>query len=115
MISGPDYTTTWEKEINERRDIVDDHTPIVAAVWRPLIAYGATKPPPTRWTRGDDITILEGFLGRSFDGGYGGVKGEPFVVWTERYVYFPAAYAGAEWAEAVPLNPDTPFWPEHVG
>ena len=45
-------------------------------------------------------------LHRRFDSGYGGEQGQPFTVWTERRVYFPACYDGSEWCASVVRNPD---------
>lgn len=44
-------------------------------------------------------------LDKKFDGGYGGPKGEPVLIWTERYVYFPVQYDGSEWLGRAPRNP----------
>ena len=65
---------------------------------------------------GDDMANVEAFAPESgdwldwdFDDGFGGTNGVQFLVWTERYVYFPVCYDGAEWAGAVPRHPcDTP-------
>ena len=51
----------------------------------------------------------------TFYAGYGSPEGEPFIVWTERYVYFPICYDGAEWVESVPRNPMYGYKPEHYG
>ena len=42
---------------------------------------------------------------KEFDGGFGGAEGEPFTVWTNKFVYFPTCYDGAEWVSKVRRNP----------
>ena len=37
-----------------------------------------------------------------FDAGWGGSEGPPVLAWTERRVYFPVVYDGAEWLESAP-------------
>ena len=60
---------------------------------------------------GEDIaslatTLTEAEMLQEFDGeSYGFPKGKPFTAWTTNYVYFPAAYDGAEWVESVPRDP----------
>lgn len=44
-------------------------------------------------------------LDRKFDNDYGGTEGKPFTLWTEKRVYFPVCYDGAEWASSVPRDP----------
>ena len=57
-------------------------------------------------------TLTDEQLDKEFDAGYGG--GEPFTAWSEKFVYFPACYDGAEWIAYVSRNPDgTPT--VHVG
>jgi len=41
-----------------------------------------------------------------FDDGFGATHGIPFTVWTDKRVYFPVCYDGAEWCESVSRNPD---------
>ena len=47
----------------------------------------------------------EGAFDVFFDCGYGGAEGPEVLAWTERRVYFPVVYDGAEWCESVPRNP----------
>lgn len=47
---------------------------------------------------------LESFH-EKFDSGYGVSKGRLFTLWTEKRVYFPVCYDGAEWVGSVPRNP----------
>lgn len=35
-----------------------------------------------------------------------GLEGQPFTIWTDKRVYFPAVYDGSEWVESVSRNPD---------
>ncbi len=43
---------------------------------------------------------------REFDDGLGSREGEPFIGFTDRYVYVCGAYDGSEWIQAVPRSPD---------
>ena len=43
---------------------------------------------------------------KEFDPGFGLPEGIPFTVWTEKSVYFPICYDGAEWVGRVSRNPD---------
>jgi hypothetical protein len=61
-------------------------------------------------SKGDDFdkricTLTEEQLRVEFDDGYGGVEGEPFTAWGEKYVYFPICYDGSEWVGCAPRNP----------
>lgn len=61
------------------------------------------------WGNVEKSTLSEEELDVVFCNGYGLEEGVPFTVWTKDYVYFPASYDGAEWADSVPRNPcDTP-------
>ncbi|MFX1724974.1 hypothetical protein [Stenotrophomonas sp. AS1] len=50
-------------------------------------------------------TLTEAELDIDFSRGYGGSEGKAFTLWTERRVYFPAVYDGAEWVGSAPRNP----------
>lgn len=67
--------------------------------WKKMIAEEA----------GDDViiacTLTEEQLLREFDSGYGGTEGDAFTAWSEKYVYFPICYDGAEWVGKAPRNP----------
>lgn len=67
---------------------------------------------------GDDeiiaCTLTEDGLLREFNAGYGTSKGDAFTAWSERYVYFPVVYDGAEWVGRAPRNPCDEAT-EHVG
>lgn len=68
---------------------------------------------------GDDWAAVESAVGAehfdlSFDEDYGGRRGQPFTVWTERRIYFPAIYDGAEWVASISRNPDG-IATEHIG
>jgi len=41
----------------------------------------------------------------NFDRGYGGSEGPHFTAWSEKRVYFPGVYDGAEWIDSVPRHP----------
>lgn len=76
--------TTWRKlileEMEERGESFDD---VVEAV----------------------ADAQDGWLDVEFFDGYGGAEGCSFSLWTEKRVYFPICYDGAEWAGSVPRNP----------
>ena len=58
---------------------------------------------------GDDkiiaCTLSDDELVREFRDGYGGHEGAAFTAWSEKYVYFPIVYDGAEWVGRSPRNP----------
>jgi hypothetical protein len=54
-------------------------------------------------------------LDEKFDDSWGTAEARPFVAWSERWVYFPVTYDGAEWVSKVPRNPCSEFAPGHVG
>lgn len=51
-------------------------------------------------------TMTEADMEMEFDAGHGLIKGCKFTIWTERGVYFPVSYDGAEWVGNVSRNPD---------
>jgi hypothetical protein len=59
-------------------------------------------------------TLSDTELELEFDNGYGGSEGVPFTLWTEKRVYFPVVYDGAEWVASVPREPSGEKT-EHVG
>lgn len=61
-----------------------------------------------------DITLTKKELKKNFDSGLGLTEGEPFLAWSNNYVYFPACYDGEEWVEFVPRNPGK-YMPRHIG
>lgn len=67
--------------------------------WKEMIAEEA----------GDDViiacTLTDEQMLREFDSGYGGTEGDAFTAWSEKYVYFPICYDGAEWVGKAPRNP----------
>lgn len=81
--------------------------------WRQLIEIEMAK-------RGEDwsdvagSTLSDEALDVEFDEDCGGAEGAPFTVWTEKRVYFPATYDGAEWVASVPRHPCGEAT-EHVG
>ena len=50
-------------------------------------------------------TLSEEELDKKFDCDFGWAKGKPFTAWSEKYVYFPIVYDGAEWVGRAPRNP----------
>ncbi len=81
--------------------------------WRELITR-AFELPEDQWSRGtgeswDDViscTLSDADLDVEFDSGYGCKEGEPFTLWTERFVYFPVCYDGAESVGFASRRPD---------
>lgn len=68
------------------------------ATWKALIKALA---------KDDEIiycTLTDKELEEEFYSGYGMSNGKPFTAWSEKYVYFPVVYDGAEWVERVPRN-----------
>jgi len=59
-------------------------------------------------------SITEEELNVKFNTGWGGSGGTPFTAWTEKRVYFPVVYDGAEWVGSAPRNPSLEHTP-HVG
>ena len=59
-------------------------------------------------------TISDEELMREFDGGYGSLEGEPFILWTKKRVYFSCQYDGSEYVQSVPRNPDPSEEPSHI-
>ena len=84
------------------------------ATWRELIEdemkdWGET------WAMIESSTITDAQADADFDDGYGVAEGAPFTVWTERSVYFPIQYDGAEWVGRVSRNPDGVATPHQGG
>jgi hypothetical protein len=52
------------------------------------------------------ITLTPEEMVKKFNCGYGSAEGVPFTGWSEKYVYFPCVYDGAEWIGYVSRNPD---------
>ena len=63
-------------------------------------------------SRGEELsdlianTMNDAEMEKAFDSGYGGTEGIPFTAWTEKTVYFPIQYDGAEWVGSVSRHPD---------
>lgn len=53
-----------------------------------------------------ECTLTYAELQEEFDNGFGAVEGKPFTAWTEKTVYFPICYDGAEWVGSVSRHPD---------
>lgn len=50
----------------------------------------------------EDLDLL---LDSEFDCGFGAAEGEPFVAWSQNWVYFSRDYDGADYIDCVPRNP----------
>jgi len=51
-------------------------------------------------------TLTDSEMKQEFHSGFGRTRGIPFTVWTEKTVYFPICYDGAEWVGSVSRHPD---------
>lgn len=58
------------------------------------------------WEDVEANTMTEEEMNQDFDSGYGGTEGCPFTIWTNKTVYFPICYDGAEWVGYVSRHPD---------
>ena len=56
-------------------------------------------PPPVRCT-------FDELPERAYDPSYGAPEGEPFIGFSDRYVYISLQYDGSEWIAPIPRNPD---------
>lgn len=61
-----------------------------------------------------DNTLSKEEWERKFDSIFGHNEGTPFVAWSDKYVYFPVCYDGADRIGRVPRNPGE-FDAEHFG
>lgn len=102
--------------------------------WRPwwmqlyvgMDARGEGKAMPTTWREligeemkehgesWDDAMHTAFVALDTFEREFGGSQGQPFTVWTEARVYFPAVYDGSEWCASVPRNPTSEVM-GHIG
>ncbi len=82
--------TTWRAELDSAMKVEGDPGPVVAVAPR------------------------EDILDVAFDAGFGLPDGPAVLIWTERRVYFPLKYDGAEWLESAPRHPQ-PEGQKHVG
>ena len=110
--------TTWEYKIDNYRQWKGDDTPIVAVAWRNL-EKGGRRPcePAILWKQGDDKDGLNAFLQRGFENDCGRSNAEPFVAWSEKWVYFSAQYSHCrcQFVEALPRAPTAEVEPINVG
>lgn len=67
--------------------------------WKSLIELAAEGDKIIACTLTDEELLIQ------FDVGFGFIEGIPFTAWSERYVYFPIVYDGAEWVGRAPRNP----------
>lgn len=85
-----DELMTWRDALAEERKESGDETPVV------------------------HVAPAEAALDIKFYGGYGGAHGPAVLIWTEKRVYFPVQYDGAEWLGSAPRNP-VDDGQDHVG
>lgn len=76
--------TTW-------RELITDEMEIHGDSWDGPVRVAATRGPES--------------LDEIFNADYGRINGGSFTVWTQRRVYFPLVYDGAEWCGSVPRHP----------
>jgi len=81
---------TWRRRLVEARATAQDETPVLA------------------------VAPDEATLDIEFTAGYGAEKGPAVLVWSERFVYFPVCYDGAQWLGSAPRDPVSQAQP-HVG
>lgn len=81
--------------------------------WRLLIATELKNQGET-WNDVVLCTLLDDELDETFDSGFGAPEGKPFTLWTQKRVYFPVCYDGAEWVSSVSRVPDY-VATKHVG
>ena len=60
-------------------------------------------------------SIMVPWLDIVFEAGFGIANPTPFILWTQKFIYFSAVYDGAHWVEIIPRNPCADFKHEHVG
>ena len=58
------------------------------------------------WGDVESMTLSDDALSRRFHAGWGCTDGEPFTLWTRRFVYFPWQYDGSQSVAWVSRNPD---------
>ena len=59
-------------------------------------------------------TLTRKELTHEFDSGFGEINGSTFTAWSEKYVYFPVCYDGAESIGRAPRDPCSEKTP-HIG
>ena len=94
---------TWRKHIEEEMELFNDSLDNV-------VSCNVIKVKRSKKIEND----LD-WLDIEFDDGYGIIEGFPFLLWTEKRVYFPVYYDGSEWVGSVPRNPDENAIPQHFG
>ena len=50
-----------------------------------------------------------------FNESYGGENGVPFIVYTDKWIYFPVSDDGFESVRSLPRNPNPKWQPTHFG
>lgn len=112
--------TNLKAQVAEAAEAVKDDPSSMICFYEPVDENGGRRsswsskpaPPPIRCTF-DELPT------REYDSGYGGVNGEYFIGFTERFVYVRSVYDGAEWIDAVPRSPEqftaSPQFPELGG
>lgn len=93
---------TLKEQVAEAATAVKDDTGAMVCFYRPKVGadYASDEWGPR--VRCGFAELPE----REFDEGYGGREGEPFIGFTERFVYVCGTYDGAEWIDAVPRSPE---------
>jgi len=73
--------------------------------WKELITEALCDAGET-WEDVVANTMSDSDMEVMFDDDFGCVKGCPFTVWTQKHVFFPHSYDGAEMVCFVSRNPD---------
>ena len=84
------------------------------ATWRELILEHM-KERGDEWGPSTICTLDDEGLDEKFYSGFGGSEGKPFTLWTDKRVYFPVVYDGAEWVGSAPRFPDLADVTKHIG
>lgn len=72
--------------------------------WTNVVHSWAGPSPDHRWDE-TPPPAPENWLDVRFDAGFGSPEGHTFTLWTDRWVYFPLEYDGAERCGSAPRNP----------
>ena len=89
---------TLRQMVTEAIEAAGDDPAAVVCVYQSKVGRG-----DTRSTYGQPLVgSVSDLPTRKFDAGFGSVEGEPFIGFSERFVYVCGHYDGAEWVEVVP-------------
>lgn len=92
--------TTLKKQVADAAKGVAEDPNVIDCVYQPHVGgerWNGQFGPPMRCTFAE---LPE----REFDDGYGGRDGEPFIGFSDFYVYVCGTYDGSEWVQAIPRS-----------